>query len=180
MTAARGWFPTVAGVLELVSVGAEDGQASVSQRRAENFEAAKETASRLSIDPATFLALVWVGSRGDDRVISRNRKNFGLTQISHEVAALHGVTDRKRILEPMQNLEIGGKYLRRLLKMAGGREDIALHAYNAGWGRVRKASTPGRSRYVDRVMAIRGIFIRCLAATSVLSCAEKKRKQARS
>jgi soluble lytic murein transglycosylase-like protein len=59
----------------------------------------------------------------------------GLMQLMPATAARYGVRD---IYDPAQNVEGGTRYLRDLLKLFGGRVDLALAGYNAGEGAVMK------------------------------------------
>ena len=59
----------------------------------------------------------------------------GLMQLMPGTAARFGVSN---IFDPRQNIEGGTRYLRDLLKLFGGRVDLALAGYNAGEGAVMK------------------------------------------
>lgn len=80
------------------------------------------------LDPDLVLAVVAVESAG--RTDARSPKNaMGLMQLMPETAADLGVTDA---LDPVQNLEGGMRYLRRLIDRFDGDLTLALAAYNAG------------------------------------------------
>jgi soluble lytic murein transglycosylase-like protein len=62
----------------------------------------------------------------------------------------------RRPFDPAENIFGGTQYLRELLKMFGGRVDLALASYNAGEGAVLKYGgkvPPYREtrEYVDRI-----------------------------
>jgi soluble lytic murein transglycosylase-like protein len=79
----------------------------------------------------------------------------GLTQLSPATALEMGVLDR---FDPLANVEGGARYLRTLLDSFGGDVPLALAAYNAGPGAVRRVrgiplngETPA---YVSRVLSL--------------------------
>jgi soluble lytic murein transglycosylase-like protein len=61
---------------------------------------------------------------------------MGLTQIIPSTAEELGVLNP---WDPQDNLDKGAKYLAQLLRMYDGNIDLALAAYNAGMGEVKKA-----------------------------------------
>jgi soluble lytic murein transglycosylase-like protein len=91
------------------------------------------TAQRYGIDGRLFAALVWSESGFSPGVVS-HAGALGLAQLMPGTAAGLRVDPR----DPLQNLDGGARYLRTQLD-AFGRVDLALAAYNAGPGRVRRA-----------------------------------------
>jgi soluble lytic murein transglycosylase-like protein len=59
----------------------------------------------------------------------------GLTQLMPSTAAGLGVTN---VTDPQQSIDAGAKYLRQQLDAFGGDQSLALAAYNAGAGAVKK------------------------------------------
>jgi len=82
----------------------------------------------------------------------------GLMQLMPPTAADLGVKDS---LDPEQNVDGGTRYLAGLIKMFK-REDLALAAYNAGPGRVKRAGGIPNIRetksYVKRVLRLSRAF----------------------
>lgn len=80
---------------------------------------------------------------------------LGLMQLMPATARAFGVTDP---FDPAQNVEAGARYLRHLLDRFGGDLKLALAAYNAGPGAVRRFGgvPPYREtrRYVEKVLAL--------------------------
>ena len=90
-------------------------------------------AQRYNLPPSIFLSLVQQESRFDPNARSP-RGAIGLGQLMPATARELGVNP----LDPEQNLEGSARYLRRMLDQFGSME-LALAAYNAGPGRVRRA-----------------------------------------
>ena len=118
-TATNGLAPT--GVSELpadVPFGAEISAA----------------AKKHGIDPALLAGLVKQESGFNPNAGSPARAR-GLTQLMPGTAAGLGVTN---VLDPLQSLDGGAKYLRQQLDAFGGDVTRALAAYNAGPGAVQR------------------------------------------
>ncbi len=127
-------------------------------------------AVRHGVDPALVAAVIRVesGFRAD-AVSSRGAQ--GLMQVMPDTAALLGFSDGA---DPYTNLEIGTRYLAILLDQFGGDAELALAAYNAGPGAVRRWGTvpPFREtqEFVRRVSAayadLTGLELRAAARLS--------------
>lgn len=100
---------------------------------------AAETAMRHGLDPAVVDAVVRAESRYDPEAVSRARA-YGLMQLqvptATEVARRPVSADD--LFDPVLNLDLGCRYLKRLLTAYGGDLRLALMAYNAGPGRVER------------------------------------------
>ena len=94
---------------------------------------AKRLAKEYGLPENIFLALIHQESRFDANAVSKAGA-IGLTQLMPGTASDMGVDPR----DPMQNLEGGARYLAQQYK-AFGEWPLALAAYNAGPGAVRKA-----------------------------------------
>ncbi|HPS77566.1 MAG TPA: lytic transglycosylase domain-containing protein [Thermoanaerobaculaceae bacterium] len=98
---------------------------------------ALEAASRHGLDPLLVLAVIEAESGSQPHLVS-DRGAFGLMQITPEIAAWAQLSD---LDDPEVNLEVGCKYLAWLLDGFGGDLTLALAAYNAGPGAVRRWGT---------------------------------------
>jgi soluble lytic murein transglycosylase-like protein len=94
-------------------------------------------AARHHLDPALVLAVIEVESGRDPAAVSA-KGAVGLMQVMPETAAFLGFPDPA---DPMINLEAGCRYLAALLEGFGGDVELALAAYNAGPGAVRRWGT---------------------------------------
>jgi soluble lytic murein transglycosylase-like protein len=86
------------------------------------------------IDPSLLKGLIRQES-GFDPTARSGAGATGLTQLMPSTAAGLGVTDPT---DPQQSIDAGARYLRQQLDAFGGDEKLALAAYNAGAGAVRK------------------------------------------
>lgn len=136
----------MAGGLSLSTVGAAAGREAW-------LPAVREIAGNYGLDPALFESLVEQESAFNPMAVSRAGAK-GLTQLMPATAKMLGVTDP---LDPIQNLDGGAKYLSQMLKQFGGDEKLALAAYNAGPGAVKKhGGIPPYNEtqnYVAKIMA---------------------------
>lgn len=109
-------------------------------------------AQQAGIDPALFRALVAQESGFNPRAVS-SAGAMGLSQLMPKTAASLGVTDP---FDVEQNLRGGAQYLAQMLRQFGGDTRLALAAYNAGPGAVRRAGgippIAETQNYVKRVM----------------------------
>ncbi len=91
-------------------------------------------AERYRVDALLIAALIEVESGFDPDALS-NRGAVGLMQITPITAQTFGVLNT---LDPQANLDIGTRYLSRLLRTYEHDLELALAAYNAGPGNVRR------------------------------------------
>ncbi|NLD69898.1 MAG: transglycosylase SLT domain-containing protein [Limnobacter sp.] len=113
-----------------------------------------EQAQEHQVDPRLVLAVMAAESNFDPN--ARSPKNAqGLMQLIPETAERFAVQD---ILDPVQNVRGGVRYLRWLLSHFRGHVDLALAAYNAGEGAVNRfrGVPPYRETlaYVARIRAL--------------------------
>ncbi len=92
------------------------------------------TAMRHNLDPALVQAVIEVESGYDPQAVS-SKGAIGLMQILPETAALMGLPEPA---DPASSLEAGCRYLAALQDIFGGDVELALAAYNAGPGAVRR------------------------------------------
>lgn len=132
-------------------VGGFGISAAVPEGREAWLPAIKAAAEKNGVDPVLFEALVEQESQFRPRAVSQVGA-MGLTQLMPGTAKELGVADP---FDPVQNLDGGARYLSQMLKEFGGSEPLALAAYNAGPGAVKKAGgvPPYRetASYVDRI-----------------------------
>ncbi len=118
--------------------------------------AAANAAQRYNIPIPLFLAQIQQESRFDPNARSRVGA-FGLGQLMPATARELGVDPR----DPIQNLDGSARYMRQMLDRFG-EVPLALAAYNAGPGRVRRAGNtipniPETQNYVSTIMRNAGL-----------------------
>ena len=115
-------------------------------------ELIKQQAERLGWDWRLLTAVVYQESQFDPEAESWAGAQ-GLLQLMPATAKELGVT---KPLDIEQNIDGGARYLRKMLDRFGGDVKLALAAYNAGPGTVRKyaGNVPYREtiQYVERVL----------------------------
>lgn len=94
----------------------------------------EEVAPRYGLDPSLVLALIKVESAFKAKAVSPKNAR-GLMQLLPSTAAIYGVTE---LFDPRQNVLAGVQHLRDLLVVFDGDVTLALAAYNAGSGAVRR------------------------------------------
>jgi soluble lytic murein transglycosylase-like protein len=95
------------------------------------------TAMRHHLDPSLVQAVMEAESGYDPQAVSP-KGAIGLMQILPETAALMGLPEPA---DPAASLEAGCRYLAALQEIFGGDVELALAAYNAGPGAVRRWGT---------------------------------------
>jgi soluble lytic murein transglycosylase-like protein len=86
------------------------------------------------LDPSLIKAVALVESGFEPRAVS-SKGARGIMQLLPATAKRYGVTD---LHDPYQSLRAGARHLRDLLDEFGGDVTLALAAYNAGAGAVRR------------------------------------------
>lgn len=113
----------------------------------------KTSAARYGLDANLFESLIHAESNFRPDAVS-SKGAIGLTQLMPQTARSLGVSDP---YDPQQNLDGGARYLSGLLRQFNGDERLALAAYNAGPGAVKRFNGvppyQETERYVERIMA---------------------------
>ena len=112
-----------------------------------------KVAREQKIDAALLHAVVTVESAYNPNAKSPKGAT-GLMQLMPDTAKRYGVTD---LLDPMENLRAGARYLRDLMSMFNNNMRLAIAAYNAGEGAVIRSGRaipnyPETRAYVPRVL----------------------------
>ena len=94
----------------------------------------EEHAARNVVSADLVRALIQAESAFNPRAVSP-KGAMGLMQLMPATAAEHGVLDP---FNPAENIRAGVRYLKQLLVSYEGRVELALAAYNAGPGAVKK------------------------------------------
>jgi soluble lytic murein transglycosylase-like protein len=98
-------------------------------------------------------AIIAVESSGNNYAKHKDG-SYGLMQLQYGTAQVMGYKgSREGLFDPETNISIGVKYFRYLLDMLKD-ENIALDAYNRGWGNVKKYPYKGdwsKHKYVGLI-----------------------------
>jgi soluble lytic murein transglycosylase-like protein len=105
-----------------------------SQRIEKYQPAIMHAAQKHNVPEAMIKAVITAESAGRHDAVSPVGAK-GLMQLMDQTADSLGV---KNVFDPVQNIQGGTRYLGQMLKEFGGNIDLALAAYNAGPGNVRK------------------------------------------
>src|SRR5262245_17941919 len=115
---------------------------------------ARQIAQQQGVPPALFMALIQQES-GWNPEAGSSAGARGLTQLMPGTARGLGVRD---VLDPVQNMRGGARYLRKMLDAFHGDPRLALSAYNSGPGGVESRGQiehyPETQAYVRNVMAL--------------------------
>lgn len=118
-------------------------------------------AERHHIDGLLLAAIVETESGFKPDAVAPNGA-IGLMQVLPEVAGTHSAND---LFVPQTNLDVGSRYLRRMLALYGSDLELALAAYNAGPSAVARDGGvppyPERQEYVRRVLDLYNAYNRC-------------------
>jgi len=118
-------------------------------------DAIHAAAVRYGLDSLLVAAMVQVESSFVPGAVSPQGA-VGLMQVMPATASRYGAAES--LIEPRINLDVGCRYLRGLLGQFGGDLELALAAYNAGPGNVRRfGGVPPFSEtraYVARVLSV--------------------------
>ena len=112
-----------------------------------------KVAREQKVEPALLHAVITVESQYNARAKSPKGAT-GLMQLMPATAKRYGVTD---LLNPLENMRAGARYLRDLLAMFDNNMRLAIAAYNAGEGAVMRSGNaipnyPETRAYVPRVL----------------------------
>lgn len=114
-------------------------------------EIIRRASLRYGVDALLLASVIEAESGFDPRAVSR-RGAVGLMQLLPTTAG----TDAESLVDPTLNVDRGARYLRGLLDLYGGDLELALAAYNAGPGNVRRHGgvPPFRETraYVEKVL----------------------------
>lgn len=142
--------PVGAGAVLPVAYQSVDGD----PRNIAYFEHIRDAAMTYQLPVELVLAVIKVESNFNALAVS-SKGAQGLMQLMPATAASLGVTDA---FEPRQNVLGGAMFLRWLINSFDGDVSLALAAYNAGPGAVRRAggvpNVPETLAYVPTVLAV--------------------------
>lgn len=119
-------------------------------------------AKRQNIPPSLALAIAKVESNFDPQAISHAGAK-GVMQIMPRTAEQTFGVSRGRLFDPDVNIELGVKFIKKLLERYDDRLDIALSHYNGG-SKVKNrhgelSVIPATRDYVDKVLATQQDFL---------------------
>ena len=122
----------------------------------------REAADELKVDYALIKAVIAAESGFNPKAVS-HKGATGLMQLMPDTARQHGVNPEDGTLtDPRTNIFAGTRHLAFLLRMFKGDTRLAVAAYNAGQGAVKRAggvpSFPETQAYVETVLGLYKLF----------------------
>ncbi len=141
----KGWVPLKTGSIRYKNL---------EKNRKKHADTIEVMASRYKLPKSLIHAVITAESAYDSEAVSRAGA-VGLMQLMPGTAKRYGVKNRRN---PYENVSGGARYLRDLLVMYDNNLQLALAAYNAGEGAVKKYNNtipPYREtrNYVKKVIA---------------------------
>jgi soluble lytic murein transglycosylase-like protein len=111
----------------------------------------QQSAAKYGVDPSLVRAVIKTESDGNPKAVS-HAGAMGLMQLMPGNVSEEGITDP---FDPEQNIDAGTHQLSDLLSQYGGNMDLALAAYNAGPGAVKRYGGvppyPETRTYIDKI-----------------------------
>lgn len=168
------WFAGTAQSRNGTGRGAGDfpehsaNRVATAMERSPGYHAVKDELAQASqsygVDLALLKAVVAAESAFDHRAVS-HKGAVGLMQLMPATARRYGVQPQaglaveRRLVDPVVNIHAGTRYLSDLLRLFNGEMELAVAAYNAGEGAVKRAGNQipnyrETRHYVSKVMAI--------------------------
>ncbi|MFZ5596083.1 MAG: lytic transglycosylase domain-containing protein [Bacillota bacterium] len=145
----------------VAETGKKEGSSFPVKNAAKSIKAAgieemiQKTAEKFGLDPSLLRAVVKVESDFNPLAVS-GAGAMGLMQLMPGTARSLGVENP---YDPLENLEGGAKYLKSMLERFGGNVSLALAAYNAGPGAVKKyGGVPPYSETVSYLNKINSMY----------------------
>jgi len=148
--------PSMPGCTEIVLPGGTMGHVSFGRRKGYDSGRYDRDIARVSrkykVDPFLIKAIIHTESDFDHKALSK-RGARGLMQLMPDTARELHVRDS---FNPMQNIDAGTRYFKKLLNMFNGNVRLSLAAYNAGPRLVQELNDvppfPETVRYVKKVL----------------------------
>lgn len=127
---------------------------TIAQKRVRYAAPIKAAAAASNVPVALIEAVITAESHFNPEAVSRTGA-VGMMQLMPKTAERFGVKDRT---DPEENILGGAKYLKVLLKRFDNDQSLAIAAYNAGEGNVKKHGNkippfPETQKYVPKVLA---------------------------
>jgi len=129
--ATGGWLVVDKALLEKFFPASREGRGHLADSLS---EAAADIATEHGLSPQLVKSIIRAESNGDPKAFSP-KGAMGLMQLMPGTAREYRVSDP---FDPLGNIRGGVRYLRNLLREFSGDLSLALAAYNAGPGAVRK------------------------------------------